>query len=214
MTDALDESEIVAALRRGDDEAFGALIDRHYIAMLRVARLHVSSREAAEDVVQDTFLALIRGIDDFEERASLRTWMFHILVNRAKSVGQREHRTRPFSSLATDSLDPQPSVEQERFVTDGRWAGFWQRPPLDHRLPESSVLAAEMHDVVQHAVDALAPGQQAVVTLRDIEGFDADEVCEILGLSETNQRVLLHRARTSLRSSLESYLDDCVRESP
>jgi RNA polymerase sigma-70 factor (ECF subfamily) len=205
---ASDDDALVLALRAGDEQAFEMLIDRYYGTMLRVARMHVSTTEAAEDVVQETFLGVIQGIDRFEGRSSLRTWMFRILVNRAKTRGEREGRSRPFSSLEADLETGQPSVDPDRFDPDGRWAGFWATPPAATPLPEARVLAAEAGDRVAAAIESLPDTQRTVIVLRDVEGLSALEVCDLLGLSEGNQRVLLHRARTKVRATLEQYLDD------
>jgi RNA polymerase sigma-70 factor, ECF subfamily len=199
---------LVAALRAGDENAFGYLVDRYYGVMLHVARSYVATKEAAEDVVQETFLGVINGINRFEERSSLRTWMFRILVNRAKTRGQRDGRTRPFSSL-TDGLDDDgPVVDPDRFLHDGRWAGFWSAPPSAEHLPDARVLAGELGDRLTAAVATLPLAQRTVLELRDVQGFSAAEVCELLDVSEVNQRVLLHRARSKARALLEGYLDE------
>jgi RNA polymerase sigma-70 factor, ECF subfamily len=203
---AEDEVALVAALRAGDEAAFGDLVDRYYGVMLRVARSYVATKEAAEDVVQETFLGVIQGIDRFEQRSSLRTWMFRILVNRAKTRGEREGRARPFSSLV---LGPdEPAVDPDRFLNDGRWAGFWSAPPAAEHLPDATVLAAELGDHLAAAVAGLPAAQRTVLELRDVQGFSAAEVCDLLELSEANQRVLLHRARSKARTILEGYLDE------
>jgi RNA polymerase sigma-70 factor (ECF subfamily) len=180
--------------------------------MLRVARSYVATREAAEDVVQETWLGVINGLDRFEERSSLKTWMFRILVNRAKTRGEREARSRPFSSLETlDLLDPrvdEPAVDPSRFNTHGRWAGYWSSPPSVAALPEDSVVIAEAGERLVAAIDGLPPSQRLVITLRDVQGLSAAEVCDLLQVSEGNQRVLLHRARSKVRATLECYLDD------
>ena len=201
------DSALVAALRAGDEQAFATLVDRYYAMMLRVARMYVATKEAAEDVVQETFLGVIKGIGRFEGRSSLRTWLFRILVNRAKSRGEREGRTRPFSSLEAELETVDPSVDPDRFEASGRWAGFWSAPPQAHTLPEARVLAVEAGDRVAAAIANLPPVQQTVIRLRDVKGFSAVEVCEMLDLSEANQRVLLHRARSKVRAELERYLD-------
>jgi RNA polymerase sigma-70 factor (ECF subfamily) len=203
-----DDDAVVAALRAGDEAAFGRLVDDYYSLMLRVAREYVSTKEAAEDVVQETFLAVIQGIDRFEQRSSLRTWMFRILVNRAKTRGEREGRSRPFSSLTAELDADDPAVAADRFLTEGRWAGFWNVPPSRRELPEASVLADEIGDRMSEAIRSLPPTQRTVIELRDVQGCTAAEVCELLGLTEVNQRVLLHRARSKLRSLLEQYLDE------
>jgi RNA polymerase sigma-70 factor (ECF subfamily) len=201
---ALDESELVERLRAGDDAAFARLVDGYYQSMLHVARGYVASREAAEDVVQETFLGVITGIGRFEGRSSLKTWMFRILVNRARTRGEREGRTRPFSSLGDDPAEP--AVDPDRFAKDGRWAGFWTSPPSSEPLPEASVLAAEMGDRLLQAIAGLPATQRTVLELRDVLGFTSQEVCELLDVSEANQRVLLHRARSKARAALEGYL--------
>jgi RNA polymerase sigma-70 factor (ECF subfamily) len=206
--DPTGDAAVVAALRAGDEQAFAALLDRYHATMLRVARGYVATREAAEDVVQETWLGVINGIDGFEGRSSLKTWIFRILVNRAKTRGEREGRTRPFSSVVPD--DGEPSVDPERFIDSGRWAGFWAAPPAHHSIPEARVLAGEAGQQLAHAVDELPDNQRLVISLRDIQGLTAPEVCELLSISEANQRVLLHRARSKVRAVLEGYLDDRV----
>ncbi len=205
-----DDGELAAALRAGDEQAFGELVDRHYSAMLRVARSFVATKEAAEDVVQETFLGVIQGIDRFEGRSSLRTWMFRILVNRARTRGEREGRTRPFSSIAAAAEDDEPAVDPDRFAADGRWVGFWSASPSVEHLPEAKVLAVEIGDHLSRAIDGLPPAQRTVLELRDVRGFSSTEVCELLDISEANQRVLLHRARSKARTALERYLATAV----
>lgn len=200
-----NEIALVAALRAGDEDAFALLVDRYYTTMLRVARSYVSSTEAAEDVVQETFLGVIRGIDRFEARSSLRTWMFRILVNRAQTKGERESRTKPFSSMMAGSGSGEPAVDPERFIAEGRWAGFWSAWPPDKMLPEANVLALEAGSLLTAAIDALPDVQRTVISLRDVQGLDSNEVCALLDISEGNQRVLLHRARSKVRASLEGY---------
>jgi RNA polymerase sigma-70 factor (ECF subfamily) len=211
--DRQHDEALVDALRRGDENAFASLVDRYYDTMLRVARMHVATKEAAEDVVQETFLGVVRGIDRFEARSSLRTWMFRILTYQARTRGERERRTRPFSSFAAEMEADEPSVDPDRFIASGRWAGFWAAPPVGHDLPEARVLAAEVGDRVVGAIDALPPTQRTVITLRDVKGLSAAEVCELLDISEANQRVLLHRARSKTRAALEHYLDERVEVS-
>jgi RNA polymerase sigma-70 factor, ECF subfamily len=200
-----DDSAIVDALRRGDESAFVALIGRYHRTMLRVARGYVASEQAAEDVVQETWLGVVRGIERFEERSSLKTWIFRILVNRARTRGEREARVRPFSSLPLG--EDEPAVDPERFIESGRWAGFWSVPPTTKSIPEQRVLAKEAGALVAEAIDRLPPNQQIVISLRDVQGLTSVEVCELLGISEANQRVLLHRARSKVRTALEEYLE-------
>lgn len=201
---ASGEAELVGRLRAGDESAFASLVDDYYQSMLHVARGYVASKEAAEDVVQETFLGVITGIATFEGRASLRTWMFRILVNRARTRGEREGRVRPFSSLVGG--DDDPAVDPDRFEKSGRWAGFWSSPPSNEHLPEARALAAEMGDRLLAAIATLPETQRAVLELRDVLGFGSQEVCELLDISEANQRVLLHRARSKARAVLEGYL--------
>lgn len=174
--------------------------------MLRVARYYVSSREAAEDVVQETWLGVIKGLEGFEGRSSLKTWIFRILVNRARTRGQREARTQPFSALGSDT--DEPAEDPTRFHDTGRWTGFWSTPPTFHSPTEQQVISAEATKQVLAAIGQLPNSQRVVITLRDVQGLSASEVCELLDISEANQRVLLHRARTKARAALERYLDN------
>jgi len=201
-----DDALLVAALRAGDEAAFALLVDRYYPVMLRVARQYVATREAAEDVVQETFLGIIQGIGRFEGRSSLKTWVFRILVNRAKTRGEREGRTRPFSAVTLGLDHDEPAVDPARFASEGRWADYWSAPPAPDELPEASVLAAELGSELRGVIDTLPPAQRTVLELRDVQGLTAGEVCELLELSEVNQRVLLHRARSKARAVLERGL--------
>jgi RNA polymerase sigma-70 factor (ECF subfamily) len=206
-----DDALLVAALRAGDEAAFGELVDRHYGVMQRVARQYVATKEAAEDVVQETFLGVIQGIDRFEGRSSLKTWIFRILVNRARTRGEREGRTRPFSAFALGLDVDEPAVDPDRFTAEGRWAGYWSAPPAADHLPEASVLAAELGSELRAVIDGLPPAQRTVLELRDVQGLSSAEVCELLELSEANQRVLLHRARSKARAALERGLPTLTR---
>ncbi len=191
-----EDAELVARLRAGDEQAFVALVSRHHAAMLRLAGSFVSSTAIAEEVVQDTWLAVLRGIDGFAGRASFRTWLLSILVNRARSTGVREHR-----SIAV--ADAGPAVDRARFDASGAWAS-----PPQHWVEDSDdrLLAQGLSDRIQAALDELPARQREVVVLRDIDGLDGREVCEALEISEANQRVLLHRGRSRLRQALESEL--------
>jgi RNA polymerase sigma-70 factor (ECF subfamily) len=198
-----DETELIAALRAGDESAFRALVEMYHAMLVRVARMYVSTQALAEEVAQDTWLAAIEGIDRFEGRSSLKTWLFRILTNRAKTRGIREGRTLPFSSLET--VDP--AVESERFNgADHNWPGHWAAPP--RAFPQERLIAAETREVIERAIAALPPTQRTVISLRDIEGWSAEEVCNALTLTETNQRVLLHRARSAVRAALEQYFEE------
>ena len=202
-----EEIALVEALRRGDEQAFASLIDRHHSALLRLAMSYVATKEQAEDVVQETWMGVLSGIDRFEGRSSLKTWIFRILVNRAKTKGVRERRSVPFSSLEGDGDEKEPSVDPARFQEGTRWAGYWAVPPESWAgIPEERLLSAETQAVVDDAIALLPEMQRAVITLRDVKGFTSQEACEVLGLTEANQRVLLHRARSKVRARLEDYL--------
>jgi RNA polymerase sigma-70 factor (ECF subfamily) len=176
--------------------------------MLRDAQLYVRSRAVAEEVVQETWLAVLKGIGRFEGRSSLKTWIFRILTNTAKTRGEREGRTVPFSALAGAAEEEGASVDPDRFLgPEERFPGHWSSPPSSWAgEPEERLLAGETLDVVQAAIDRLPPAQALVITMRDVEGFSSDEVRNALDISETNQRVLLHRARTKVRRALEEYM--------
>lgn len=192
------ETSVVGALRAGDEAAFAMLVKEYSPAMLRVARMYVGSRAAAEEVVQDAWIGVLNGIGRFEGRSSLKTWIFRILTNIAKTRGQREGRSIPFSSLASGD---EHTVDPDRFAEDGHWSS----PPRSFG-PEERLLGRETLDVVERAIAALPPSQALVITMRDVEGFGAEETRNVLGISETNQRVLLHRARSKVRQALEDYL--------
>jgi RNA polymerase sigma-70 factor (ECF subfamily) len=204
-----DDEELVERLRAGDEDAFMTLVDRYGPQMLRVARLYVPTTAVAEDVVAETWLAVLTGLDRFEERSSLKTWIFRILANRAKTRGQRERRSVPFSSLADPADDDGPTVDPERFEPAGsRWAGHWTSYPQRFgELPEEQLLSKEAAEVARAAIASLPESQRTVITLRDVEGWDAAEVRDLLDLSDGNQRVLLHRARAKVRRALERELD-------
>jgi RNA polymerase sigma-70 factor (ECF subfamily) len=204
-----DELLLVEGLRRGDEDAFMTLVRRYGPRMLHVAGMYVSSRAAAEDVVQETWIAVLRGIDRFEGRSSLRTWLFRILVNRARTRGARDARVTPFSSLQRDVERDEPAVPEARFLDHtSRWAGHWMTAPRRwDTLPEERLVAEETLAVAQSAIEMLPAAQRAVVTLRDVEGLGSGEVCDLLGITEGNQRVLLHRGRAKVRRLLEEHLD-------
>lgn len=204
-TPELDEAALLARLRAGDAAAFSALVQRHHGSLLRVAMGFVSSAAVAEEVVQESWMAVITGLDGFEARASFRTWLFTILVNRAKTRGQREKRLVPFSSLGkADADEPEPAPE--RFRVDGSW----ESPPRSWGAdsPEELLLRDEMVLVLEQAVSALPERYRIVITLRDIEELSAEDVCRMLGITEQNQRVLLHRARARLKELVEAHLLD------
>lgn len=206
---AATDRTLVERLRAGDEDAFMTLVESLQPSMLRVARMFVPSRAVAEEVVQEAWLGVLQGLDRFEGRSSLRTWIFRILVNIAKTRGQREGRSVPFASLAGDDLD-HPSWDPSAFLgPEGEWAGHWSTAPADWRgIPEERLLGAETRRVVSAAIDGLPPMQAEVIRLRDALGWSSEEVRNALDLSETNQRVLLHRARSKVRLALQGYFDD------
>jgi RNA polymerase sigma-70 factor (ECF subfamily) len=202
---ASGEDVLLARLQAGDEAAFRELVTEHHRAMRRVARFYVPTATAADEVVQETWLAVIRGLAKFEGRSSLKTWIFRILVNRAQTRGARERRMVPFSSLADD--DDTPTVDPDRFLPPGHpVAGYWSLTPNHFfELPEERLLADEATAAIAAAIARLPERQRRVIELRDVEGWDADEVCASLELSPANQRVLLHRARSAVRALLEEY---------
>jgi RNA polymerase sigma-70 factor, ECF subfamily len=207
----VDDARLVEALRKRDEHAFLALIERYQGSLHRLAMLYVSNRAAADDVVQETWLGVLQGIDRFEERSSLKTWLFRILTNRAKSRGAREARTIPFSSVWQPEVgDTEPAVDPGRFLPPGhQYAGHWIAFPSSwDELPEERFLTIETRDRIELAIATLPLVQQEVITMRDIEGWSSDDVCNALSISETNQRVLLHRARSKVRLALEEYLKE------
>lgn len=202
------EEQLLTRLRAGDESAFRALVGRHDRALRRVALSFVPTPSVADEVVQDTWLAVIRGLENFEGRSSLKTWIFRILVNRAQSRGERERRTTPFSSLASPADEESgATVDAERFLgPENPLAGYWSLTPTRFfELPEERLLAEETAELVARSIRLLPPRQQQVITLRDIEGWEAEEVCESLSISAANQRVLLHRARAAVRATLEEH---------
>lgn len=196
---------LVGRLRDGDEAAFALLLDAWSAGMLRLARSFVPTSESAADVVQETWLAVVQGVEKFQGRSSLKTWVYRILVNTAKRRGQRESRVLPVSSLPPEYGDP-PTVDPDRFFSaEEPWAGHWREFPAPWPTPEEGALGGEIRAVLAEALEQLPKQQRTVITLRDVEGYAADEVCSILELSAANQRVLLHRARAAVRLRLEEY---------
>jgi RNA polymerase sigma-70 factor, ECF subfamily len=200
---------LVERLRAGDEAAFMALVERLQPSMLRVARMFVSTQAVAEECVQECWLGVLQGLERFEGRSSLRTWIFRILTNIAKTRGQREGRSVPFASLAGDDLDA-PSFDPAMFLGEGEtWAGHWSSLPNDWRgIPEDRLLSAETRAVVAGVLAELPPMQAEVLRLRDVAGWTSEEVRNALDLTDTNQRVLLHRARAKVRRALDQYFGD------
>ena len=200
------DSELVERLRAGDEAAFASLVDRYDDALRRLALSFVKSPGAAEDVVQETWEGVIKGIDRFESRSSLKTWIFRILVNRARTRGVKDSRMLPFSSLSPDDVGP--AVSPTAFDA----AGMWRSRPASLAVePESRLLAGELRGRLLEAVDSLPARQRAVITLRDIVGLPAEEVASLLEVSDGNQRLLLHRARAGVRERLASYVEEGAR---
>ena len=205
-----DELALILALRKGDERAFATLVDLHHGSMVRIARLHVADESTAEEIAQEAWVAVLRGIDRFEGRSALRTWIFRIVSNLAKTRGVRERRSVPFSALLGDdpSGDDGMAPEDKFFPPDDpNRGGHWITYPEGWGDQEERILSAEARGVAEAAIAILPPRQRKVITLRDIEGMDSEFVRNELDISATNQRVLLHRARTAVRAALEVYLD-------
>ncbi len=205
-----EESRLVEALRRGKEEAFLALVRRHQPSMLRVASAFVSSAAVAEEVVQEAWLGVLHGLDGFQGRSSLRSWIFGILTNCARSRGVREARSAPFSSFTAPDED-EPAVDPSRFLgaDHPRWPGHWASPP--EQWAEEKLATKETLEFVRQAIAGLPPLQKQVITLRDVEGWTSTETCEALGVSDANQRVLLHRARSKVRARVEEFMQEGSR---
>ena len=220
------ENELLARLRAGDEAAFLRLVDRYGRAMHKIARAYVRDDATAEDVVQEAWLGMLRGLATFEGRSSLRGWLFTIVVNRARTRGVREARSVPFSALARDEAQADdPSVAPDRFAgPEAKWPRHWRAEPASSRhghpavrapapdragdRPEARLLSREFRARIDEAIDTLPPAQRTVVILRDVAGHSTPEICNALALAETNVRVLLHRARAKIRRALDPYLTE------
>ena len=205
-----DDLKQLEALRSGDERAFASLVDRYYGSLLRLAMAYVPSRAVAEEVVQETWVGVLEGLSRFEGRSSLKTWIFRILTNRAKTRGQRERRYEPMGlgGDSGDNLDG-PAVDPDRFLKSGYFVDHWVSQPnaWEDETPERLLLSKETRAQIEKAIESLPPTQRQVITLRDIEEVSSQEVCNILDITETNQRVLLHRARSKVRRTLEPYME-------
>lgn len=205
-----EDHRLLAALRGGDEQSFTAIVTRYHEMMVRLAMAYVPSRAVAEDVAQEAWLGVLQGLDRFEGRCSMKSWIFTILTNRARTRGQREGRSAPFSSITAAGGENESAVDMDRFFSTGQngTAGRWVSQPTNwDEMPEERLMGSEVRAVVTAAVEGLPQSQQAVITLRDIEGFSAEEACNVLGITETNQQVLLHRARSKVRRAVEAYLN-------
>ena len=204
-----EELELIEALRKGEETAFSTLIEHYHGRLLRLAQTFVSNQTVAEEVVQDTWMAVLEGIHRFEGRSSLKTWIFQILKNRAKTKGKREHRYVSFSDVGSSTGQEEDSeMEPERFHTSGHLTGHWVIPPTtwEENTPERMLVSKQSLAQIEKAIQTLPTNQRQVIVLRDIEGVDSEEICQILNITSTNQRVLLHRARSQVRRVLNQYL--------
>jgi RNA polymerase sigma-70 factor (ECF subfamily) len=205
----VSEAELVAALRSGDEAAFSAIVDRYHARMVRLALTFVNDQGIAEEIVQEAWLGVLRGINRFEGRSSLQTWIFTILSNCARTRAQRERRTIAFSDYFGDDEEGEPTVDPNRFHATGPDKRHWRSLPAAwHHLPEERFLAKETLAIAQQAIGQLPANQQSVILLRDVEGVSSEETCNILNISESNQRVLLHRARAKVQKALDSYFHE------
>ena len=198
------DADLLERLRTGDQDAFRTLLRRHHRAVVRVVGAVVRREAIAEEVAQEAWISVVRAIGGFDGRGSLRGWIFRIAINAARARATREAREIPASSLGDGDEDGEPTVDPARFQGEGRWAGHWSAPPVP--WPDERLLSAETHALIAREIDALPALQRQVITLRDTQDLDADETCTILGITEANQRVLLHRARAKVRQALDHHL--------
>lgn len=203
------EDALIARLRHGDEGAFDELVNQHHGMLIRIAMGYVADREVAEEVVQDTWMAVIESLNRFEGRSSLRTWICGILIHKAKDRGVREKRHTTFSAFESYDDDTDEAVDPFRFQQSGEWAGHWAFPPQpwDDQTPEKLLASKQAVDCMQRAIEALPATLREVLILRDVEGVEAKEVCEMLKITETNLYVRLHRARERVRVAVETYLE-------
>jgi RNA polymerase sigma-70 factor (ECF subfamily) len=205
-----DEEQLLAQLRKGDEDAFCTLVRRHTPSMTRVAMAFVSRRAVADEVVQETWLNVVRSLDAFEARSSLKTWIYTILGNCARRRAEQEQRLVPLSEIAVDEASgDELGVSRGLFFESGRWAGMWSTSVSRwEHLPEERLMSSELRTTLLEAIDALPRMQRAVITLRDVEGWSSEEVCDYLGLANGNQRILLHRARAAARLAIQRYVEE------
>lgn len=215
-----EELELMVSLRQGDETAFATLVERYHGRLLRFAQNFVSSQAVAEEVVQETWMAILKGIHRFEGRSSLKTWIFQILQNRARTKGKREHRYLSFSDVESSTdQEEEGGIKLERIATSNRVSSHQDISPttLDEYTPERLLVSKQSLAQIEEAIQSLPPTQRQVIVLRDIEGFDSEEICEILNITATNQRVLLHRGRSKIRRALHhdlqgNSLENCKAE--
>jgi len=210
MDSNIDEALLLDSLRAGDEAAFAQLLEQYHAALVRLARLFVRDESVAEELAQETWLAVLQGLKRFESRSSLKTWIFTILTNKAKTRSQREKRSIPFSDL-DETASASPTVDSDRFnpPTAEKSPNHWateSKPGSWAGIPEDTLVSQEVMDLIGQAINALPENQRIVITLRDVHELSSLEVCNVLSISETNQRVLLHRARAGVRQALEQYL--------
>ncbi len=204
-----EERSLIVRLRKGDEDAFDELVNKHHGALIRMALGHVADREAAAEVVQDTWMAVIEGLPRFEGRSSLRTWICGILIHKAKDRGVREKRHMTFADFESKDDEHDEAVDPSRFHQNGEWTGHWAFPPQpwDEQTPEKLLASRQAVTAMQQAIDSLPPTLKEVLILRDIEGIEAKETCELLQITETNLYVRLHRARERVRRAVEAHLE-------
>lgn len=204
-----EDVALVVRLRQGDEMAFDELVTRHHSALIRMAMGYVADREVAEEVVQDTWMAVINGLDLFEGRSSLRTWIFGIMIHKAKDRGVREKRHMTFSSFESVDDDGEETIDPSRFHQSGEWAGHWafSPQPWDDQTPEKLLASQQAVNAMNKAIEALPQTLKDVLILRDVECVEAKEACDILKITETNLYVRLHRARERVRQAVEIYLE-------
>lgn len=198
------DEELVPKILAGDERAFSLLVARYHARLVRLAQSFVHTTASAEEMAQETWLAVLAGLDRFEQRSRFKVWLFRILSNRAKSCAQQEARSVPFSTFDSPDGDVDRTSLADLFTPEGRWRSPTQE--WDHKTPEKLLLSTETQRVLQNGIQTLPAAQRAVLLMRDVEGLDADEVCSLLGLTDANQRVLLHRARTALRQILDRHM--------
>lgn len=200
----LSDEELIPRIMAGEERAFSQLVARYHARLVRLAQSFVHTTASAEEMAQETWLAVLAGLDRFEQRSRFKVWLFRILSNRAKSCAQREARSVPFSTFDSPDGDTDGASLADLFTLEGRWRSPVQE--WEHKTPEKLLLSTETQRVLQNGIQLLPPAQRAVLLMRDVEGLAADEVCSLLGLTDANQRVLLHRARTALRQHLDRHM--------